>query len=263
MEEDERTYFDDSRSPSIYGEGYEDDHNQGWGLKDLQHAIYGSVASDGGSGVPWRFFIPDMYVFHSMARHGHQVYGPHSPLGHEGMYRVGEEESVAFLYEKDAGGLAQTDELKVGSAASEQEHGYQVFGDRRNVKGNWWYDGEFNNVLFPTPATADGGVSTTKGSEFKVRIDPKNNGIRLRRRTDKEDNRQLANVYVDGVLVSERPWYNVDYEHTFRSIRWLDTDFEIPARYTKGKKEIRIRIEPLSSKTGRWDEFHYWVFSYR
>jgi hypothetical protein len=38
MEEDERTYFDNSRTPSIYGEGFEDDHNQGWGLRDMQQA---------------------------------------------------------------------------------------------------------------------------------------------------------------------------------------------------------------------------------
>src|ERR1035441_5982328 len=99
MEENERTYFDDSRTPSIEGDGYEDDHNQGWGLHVLRHAIYGSVASSGGEGSVWRFFVPDLYVFQSMVRQGHQVYGPHSPRGHEGMYQVGREESVSFLYQ--------------------------------------------------------------------------------------------------------------------------------------------------------------------
>jgi len=263
MEEDERTYFDGSRTPWIIGEGYEDDHNQGWGLKDLQRAMWGSTASDGGAGAPWRFYIPELYVFQSAVRSGHQVYGPHSPLGHEGMYEVGEEESVAFAYMKDQPGLIQTDEIDVGNPRSEQAHHYRALGHRQNVKGAWWYDGEENNVLYKLPPIVDDGVSTDKGSEFTVRLDPSNHGVRLTRRTDKENNQQLARVYVDGRLVTERPWYSVDFERTFRNIRWFDSDFEIPARYTLGKRQIKVRIELISSKTGRWDEFRYWALSYR
>jgi len=263
MEEDERTYFDGSGTPWIIGEGFEDDHNQGWGLRDAQKALWGSTASDGGAGAPWRFFVPDLYVFNSAIRHGHQVYGPHSPLGHEGMYQVGSEESVAFLYAKEGEGMRLTDDFDPGSQLSEKNHSYKVFGSREDRKGSWWYDGEFNNVLFKTPAITDDGVSTDKGSQFTLKIDRGNHGVKLRRRTDKANNRQLATVYVDGIKVTERPWYSVDFEHTFRDIRWFDSDFEIPARYMKGKSKIKVRIEPISSKTGRWDEFHYWVFSYR
>jgi hypothetical protein len=63
--------------------------------------------------------------------------------------------------------------------------------------------------------------------------------------------------------VTERPWYFVDYERVFRDIRWYDTTFEIPAKYTAGKKRVRIRIEHGSSERGGIDEFHYWVYSYR
>jgi hypothetical protein len=63
-------------------------------------------------------------------------------------------------------------------------------------------------------------------------------------------------------LVTERPWYSVDYEKTYRNIRWFDSDFEIPKAYTQGKHKIKIRIEFVSSKTGRWDEYRYWVFSH-
>lgn len=262
MEENERTYFDDSRTPSINGNGYEDDHNQGWGLHVLRHAIYGSVASDGGDGAVWRFFVPDLYVFQNAFRHGHQVYGPGSPRGHEGMYKVGREESVAFLYMQNTESLALTDELDVGNADSEKSHVYRVAGDREDREGKWWYDGEENNILFPVPPVADSGVSTEKGSRFVVKIDAKNKGVRLRRRTDKENNRQLARVYIDNVLVAEGPWYSVDFERTFRDIRWFDSDFEVPARYTRGKSKIRVRIEPISSETGRWDEFRYWAFCY-
>ena len=262
MEENERTYFDDSQTPWINGDGFEDDHNQGWGLHELRHAIYGSVASKGGSGAVWRFFVPDLYVFQSMVREGHQVYGPNSPRGHEGMCKIGREESVSFLYLRDKEGLALTDELDVGNASSEKHHSYRVLGNRENRQGKWWYDGEKNNVLFPIPAIVDDGISTDKGSEFTVKIDPRNTGVRLRRRTDKENNQQLARVYIDDVPVQERLCYSVDFERTFRNIRWLDSDFEVPAAYTLGKKKIRVRIEFQSSKTGRWDEFRYWVYSH-
>ena len=179
------------------------------------------------------------------------------------MYEVGSEESVAFMYAKDEPGLTQTDEFNPGNAKSERAHHYKVAGNRQNRRGSWWYDGEFNNVLFKTPVITDDGVSTDKGSEFRVKIDPNNLGVKLRRRTDKEDNQQLAEVYVDGTLVKERPWYSVDFERTFRDIRWFDSDFEIPAKYTQGKGEITVRIKFVSSKTGRWDEFHYWAYSYR
>ncbi len=263
MEEDERTYFDGSRTPQIYGEGFEDDHDMGWGLKNLQYAVFGAIAADGGSGSVYRFFVPDLYYFHSEITHGHQVYGPHSPLGHEGMYQVGNEESVTFFYGRKEPVLALSDEFDVGKRQAERDHAYRVTGLTKRKKGRFWYDGEFNNVLFKTRPLQDDGVSFKGFSEFTVKIDPANRGIRIRRRTDKENNRQTANVYVDGAVVTERPWYSVDYEKTFRGIRWLDTDFEIPYKYTRGKNSVRLKIEYVSAKNHEWDEYHYWVYSYK
>jgi len=71
----------------------------------------------------------------------------------------------------------------------------------------------------------------------------------------------MARVTVDGKLVTERPWYSVDFEKTYRDIRWLDSDFEIPARFTKGKKKITIRIVYVSAENGTWDEYSYWIYS--
>lgn len=262
MEENERTYFDYSGTPQIKGNGFEDDHNMGWGLANRQHAVFGAIGAREGSGAIYRFFIPDLYCFSQHVRQGHQVYGPNSPRGHEGMYHVGNEESVAFFYAVDQPRLVQTDKLDIGNAASESGHEYKVAGERQDRHGEYWYDGEFNNVLFKTPATADNGVAFKKSCEFRVKIDPVNNGIRLRRRTDKENNRQLANVFIDGRLVEERPWYTVDHEKTYRNIRWLDTDFDVPQKYTLGKDSVRVKIEFVSSETGEWEEFYYWIFSF-
>lgn len=261
-EEDERTYFDGSRTPWIIGEGFEDDHDMGWGLQNLTQPLFGAISANDGSGSIYRFLTADMYCFSSDIKYGHQTYGPHSPLGHEGMYQVGTEESVTFWYGYAEPRLMQTDELDIGDPKSEAAHAYRAKGDAERVHGAYWYDGEFNNVLLKTPAIADQGVSCTGGSSFTVAISPENQGVRLRRRCDKENNRQLARVFIDGRMVTERPWYSVDYEKTYRGIRWFDSDYELPARYTKGKDKISVRIEFISSKTGRWDEYRYWAYSY-
>jgi hypothetical protein len=262
MEEDERTYFDGSGTPGIIGEGFEDDHDMGWGLQNLTLPAFGAISAKGGAGGIYRFLSPDRYCFSAGIKYGHQTYGPHSPSGFQGAYKVGTEESVTFWYGNLQPRLIQTDELDVGNVQSEQDHNYQAEGDVLRTNGDWWYDGEYNNVLFKTAAIADDGVSFTNCSTFTVAVSPDNQGVRLRRRCDKENNRQEARVFIDGQLVTERPWYGVDYEKTYRGIRWFDSDFEVPAGYTKGKSKINVRIEFISSETGRWDEYRYWVYSY-
>jgi hypothetical protein len=59
----------------------------------------------------------------------------------------------------------------------------------------------------------------------------------------------------------ERPWYTIDHDRTYRDIRWVDSDFEIPAKYTSGKSRITLRIENANGPERLWNEFHYWVFS--
>jgi hypothetical protein len=265
-EENERTYFDGNKTPWIEGDGYEDDQGMGWGLSwgppPLTLPSFGAPTGKVGSGGLYRFFLGDRYCFSEGVKSGHQTYGPHSPLGDEGHYKVGTEESVTFWYGHLWPQFIQTDELDVGNLPSETAHAYHAEGDVQRTNGVWWYDGEFNNVLFKTPPLADDGISFTNRSTFTVAISADNQGVRLRRRSDKANNRQEARVYIDGQLVTEHPWYSVDFEKTYRNIRWFDSDFEVPAKYTKGKSKITVRIEFVSSQTGRWDEYHYWVYSY-
>ena len=266
MEENERTYFDGSKTPWIEGDGFEDDHDMGYGLTWHPHPltmpVFGAPSGEGGSGGVYRFLLPDMYCFSGGIKYGHQTYGPHTPTGFKDHTQVGTEESVTFWYGHLWPRLVQTDELDVGNLKSEADHDYHAEGDVKRVKGDWWYDGEYNNVLFKTPATEDDGISFTNSSTFTVAISPDNQGVRLRRRTDKADNRQEARVFIDEQLLTERPWYSVDYPKTYRGIRWYDSDFEVPAKYTQGKSKITVRIKFVSSETGRWDEYHYWIYSY-
>ena len=56
---------------------------------------------------------------------------------------------------------------------------------RQDKKGKFWYDGEFNNVLFKTPPIEDDGVAFNGYSQFTVKVDPAN-----RRGADPPANRQ-------------------------------------------------------------------------
>ena len=99
-------------------------------------------------------------------------------------------------------------------------------------------------------------------SNFRVNISSQNEGVRLRRLSDQNDARQAARVFVDGEEVTERLWYVAD-SNPYK--RWLEDDFEIPVRYTKGKKSLNIRIVPVSMfEEGNftWNEAEYQVFCY-
>ena len=76
-------------------------------------------------------------------------------------------------------------------------------------------------------------------------------------------NVQRANVYVDGQLIPDAPWYVCDIpvpaETAFR-----DSDYEIPAKYTKGKSSIAVRLEHVDAQPDHSNnEYHYWVYCYQ
>jgi len=96
-----------------------------------------------------------------------------------------------------------------------------------------------------------------------VKIEPNNNGVRLRLRMDQELARHRARVIVDDRLVEERTWYVADRNP---HIRWLDTEFDIPATYTAGKSSVTITVErvarhPDGVESPPWNEFRYEIFS--
>ena len=52
---------------------------------------------------------------------------------------------------------------------------------------------------------------------------------------------QRMDVYVDGRLIADAPWYVCDLPATPETA-FRDTDYEIPAAYTKGKDHITIKL---------------------
>jgi hypothetical protein len=110
----------------------------------------------------------------------------------------------------------------------------------------------------PQNLTDDGrafGRDGTTSSEFRVAIDPANQGVRLTRRLDAGIGHQRADILVDGVKVAE--WAPLD---TAGSCRWQDQSVDLPASATAGKDHITIRNQYVSSDND-FNEFRYWVDS--
>ena len=73
---------------------------------------------------------------------------------------------------------------------------------------------------------------------------------------------QAARVFVDGQEVTEHSWYVAD-SNPYK--RWLEDDFDIPARFTSGKSSVSIRIIPINKENEdkrNWNEAGYQIFSY-
>ncbi|MEU4477920.1 glycoside hydrolase family 172 protein [Micromonospora sp. NPDC023966] len=92
-------------------------------------------------------------------------------------------------------------------------------------------------------------------SEFKVKIDPANQGVRLTRRLDAEVGNQRADIVVDGEPVAQ--WAPLPRQP---SCRWADQAVNLPASATAGKSEITIRNR-FASSDDDFNEFTYWVDS--
>jgi hypothetical protein len=144
--------------------------------------------------------------------------------------------------------------LDVGNTASEAMHSYSATNSTVvSLAAN--YEGELDRVIIQ-----DTGRQHRKGGiTFIAAISPDNNGVRLRRRIDQGTGRQNATVFIDGKMTGT--WYYPDIN---RFKRWADTEFEIPAKLTRGKENISItlKIEPIDG-ISNFTDFRYWVMCYR
>jgi hypothetical protein len=101
---------------------------------------------------------------------------------------------------------------------------------------------------------ADDGRAFVGASQFTVKIDPANTGVKLTRRMDLRIGNQRAKVLVDGVQVGE--WAPLKAA----GAQWHDQVVELPASATAGKSQITVRNEFISSDLD-FNEFTYWVDS--
>jgi hypothetical protein len=254
MDGDEFTYIDGSRTPQIHGDGTEDDHNQGYGGDAYQKPLWGGLVN--GYQTAYRLYYNDSYIFNQHIRINYE-------FSREGGHDNGGETDVVVYYYKSpfGGNLLLTDQLDVGDSVSEAAHQYAVTGQTAMETRCSGYDGYERNYEYDT--CQDDGRAFNGCSEFTVKISPANNGVELRRRLYRSGNgQQRAIVYVDGTRVNERPWDVCTLSSAPWYQGWYDADFEIPAAYTRGKHQIRLRIENAGGDKTGVNEFYYWVYCF-
>lgn len=255
MDGDEFTYIDGSRTPQIHGDGTEDDHNQGYGGDAYQKPLWGGLVN--GYQTAYRLYYNDSYIFNQHIRINYE-------FSREGGHDYGGETDVVVYYYKSpfGGNLLLTDQLDVGDPVSEANHRYSVSGQTwaRTLRSG--YDGYERNYEYDI--CQDDGRAFNGSSEFTVNISPANHGVELRRRLYRSGNgQQRAIVYVDGAQVTERPWDVCTLSTAPFYQGWYDADFEIPAAYTQGKRQIRLRIENAGGSKSEINEFYYWVYCFQ
>lgn len=164
--------------------------------------------------------------------------------------------------------LVQTDELKIGDAASEREHHYDSpqAGEPYEITSRyeWGPDTLAGKEIYP-PHT-DIGRKTTGVSEFTVKLDPQNFGVLLRRKLDYSFPNQRAEVSVadengsyPGEFKSAGVWYLAGgntcvysnpkeelgaTQHIVQTSnrRFRDDEFIVPRDLTRGRPQIRVRV---------------------
>ncbi|GAA1624053.1 hypothetical protein GCM10009744_09300 [Kribbella alba] len=101
---------------------------------------------------------------------------------------------------------------------------------------------------------ADDGRAFVGGSQFTVKVDPANTGVKLIRRMDLRIGNQRARIVVDGVQAGE--WAPLPA----KGAQWADQVVDLPASVTAGKSQLQIRNEFVSSDLD-FNEFTYWADS--
>ena len=276
-------FSDGAKTPRVETTGGEDYFNHSYGI----HPGFSTAFSGGlGDRIGYRFHIIDYVPFLDSLKltQDHASHFTHD--------RDGDFLSAVFYYHNPKKVLVQTDSLDVGKQESEAAHQYRIAGSEGRVrvqKDTASYEGALDEAI------TDEGRWTDKESSFVVAIHPNNDGVRIRKRINQTAYHQEVDVYVDGVKAGvwfeQGANYVLNYDHRkYRDIietayaknggkvpswqngtipaKFRDTEFEIPASLTSGKKELRIRmvtkgaLAVVPADEGLTNEYYYWICSY-
>ena len=264
MDGDENTYIDDSQTPQMHGDGTEDDHNQAWGGGPAIQPLWGGLVN--GFQGSYRIYLNDSYVFNKNIRIVHEY---SRCCARDLNIPGGKTDMTVFYYKSPFGSnLELSDELDVGNSSAEERHDY-IFENQTFFKRiTQGYDGYEKN--YDHGVCNDEGRSNKGFSEFTVKIDPKNNGVKIRKRINRFNNGiQTAEVFVDGERCKSL-WHIVTNSQSPKSSHsphfdgWYDSDYEVHSSYTRGKNKLRIKIKYVDyAKLGNdLNEFYYWIYTY-
>jgi hypothetical protein len=300
LEGDPRFYFDDSDTPQAQGTGTEEWGGGGdyWGGRNMTIPFAGhpvgcrrkedAKSEDDLVQSAYRFLLSDLMPFGRNARitfeHGGQSDVPEH-------YR-----SVTFWYGINQPCLVISDQFNVGDPADERAHDYQspTASDVQAVESRyeWGVDHLGGRELFP--ATRDIGRYMKGTTAFRLKLDPRNIGVMIRRKFDYAWPNQCAKVSVaadeDGAEWQEVGlWYaagsnTVVYsnpgpetgpaQHVVQTSnrRWREDEFLLPRGATEGRSFIRVKLEfvpknirlfpgwPMSEQA--WSEYRYIAYNY-
>jgi hypothetical protein len=270
-EGDEHFYVDGAISPQINGTGSEDYYLACfWPNVDFDMpfgCVVGDITQKGGGDMVGAYYIPSCYSRYHLEAPLPFYASLSARIQHGGLSHIlSNYRSISFCYRQRTAALKQTDFLDIGNSASEKAHAYALLPSSSGAE-------EPNAITDVTELTAhpegeyftdsytDSGRthSTSERIGFVVAVDPKNHGVRLRRRIDQAHRGQKAEVYVDGQYAGT--WYH-GYENPH--LRWYDIDIDLHPEFTRGKSqlEVELKLQP-GAEGGKFSEYSYSVFCFR
>jgi hypothetical protein len=299
LEGDPRFFFDDSNSPQGYGTGTEEWGGGGdyWGGRNMTlpfagHPCGAPSAKEAKSDndkiqSAYRFLLADLFPFGKNAR---------IQLEHGGTNESSEHyETVTYWYGLPGASLVQTDDLKIGDAASEKSHEYVSpdASDPYTITSRYELGVDHLKDQEIYPAETDTGRTTTGQSDFTLKLDPDNFGVLLRRKLDYQFPNQRAEVFVQDAAGQWQPagvWFTAGSntcvysnpkeelgatQHIVQTSnrRFRDDEFLIGRDLTRGQSKIRVRVkftpvnrplfpgQPFPEKPA-WSEIRYTAYSY-
>jgi hypothetical protein len=264
LEGDPRFFFDHSRTPQAQGTGTEEWGGGGdyWGGQNMSLPFAGhptgaksakeAKCDEDKIESAYRFLLADLMPFGKDAvirlEHG----GNNESTEHY--------QTVTYWYGVNRPTLFKTDSLQIGNAESEKSHNYNSPDASAPYQITSRYERGVDHVgATEVHATeTDTGRITKTASEFTLKLDPKNTGVMLRRKLDYQYPNQRAAVVVDGKPAGT--WYTAGAntcvysnpkgelgatEHKLETSnrRFRDDEFLLPLDLTKGRSEIRVKVQ--------------------
>jgi hypothetical protein len=258
-EGDEHFYIDGAVSPQINGTGSEDYYlGCFWPNRPYNSPFAlcaGDIMVEGGGQQKGAYAIPSSYARFHLEAPIPFFRSMDARIQHGGMSDIRSNyRSLAFCYLRRRPAICQTDFLDVGNTTSERAHSYSAAGSELTGIVAGRPEGDY----FDTSEDQQGRRHRSGVIAFDLAIDPQNNGVRIRRRLDQSGLPQSAEVYVDGV-------YAGTWRHPYQneSLRWFDSDFDLPPDLTRGREKLALRLVVVDGPdSGEFTDFSYSVFCF-
>ncbi len=304
LEGDPRFFFDDSKTPQAWGTGTEEWGGGGdyWGGRNMTLPFAGHPVGTSKKAAKskldlinsaYRFLIADLFPFGNRVVIGLEHGGTNSSTEHYS--------GLVYWYGIDSPALVLTDHFHTCDEKVEtREHEYisPTAGAPYLLTSRYEWGPDHHGARMHFPAEQDHVRVMTGTSQFKMRLDPDNLGVMLRRKFDYLYPNQCAKVWVrpdkpDATWAYVGRWYTAGSntcvysyprsqgelgktQHTVitGNRRWREEEFLIPRHLTEGAKRLEIKIQHVTDTKAlfpgkpfpaesAWSESRYWMYCYK